>query len=278
MKCGVIGFGQMGSGIAQVAAQSNFSVYVYDSKPGVVETNLNKLFSLCEKLVSKGKMPTSDFEKIKSNIHPVKSISDFVDREIVIEAVVEDPHVKSNLFNVLTGVVSSECIIATNTSSISITWLATFITNSGRFIGLHFMNPVPLMKLVEIVPGLQTSSKTIEFAKNFVNLLNKTYIIAPDIPGFIVNRVLVPMILEGIRLNELGCSKESIDTGMKLGTNIPMGPLELADFVGLDTLLNLCDYIYSQTGDDKFKAPNILRRYVEAGWLGRKSGKGFYEY
>ncbi len=278
MKVGVVGFGQMGCGIAQVLAQFGSSVLVYDQKPVTVEQNLNKLISTCEGLMSRGKLSAEEFSNIKNNIKPANSVSDFSDRDLLIEAIVENPNDKKKLFEVLNGILPESCIIATNTSSISVTWLASNVVNPSRFLGLHFMNPVPIMKLVEIIPGLQTGNKTIEAAKKLVTSIGKNYILAPDIPGFIVNRVLAPMILEGIRLYEQGCSKESIDQGLKLGANIPMGPLELADFVGLDTLLGLCDYIYEQTGDIKFKAPNTLRRFVEAGWLGKKSSKGFYDY
>ncbi|MEM4380272.1 MAG: 3-hydroxyacyl-CoA dehydrogenase NAD-binding domain-containing protein [Thermoplasmatales archaeon] len=278
MIVGVIGFGQMGSGIAQVCVMSKMKVIGYDTQTSFALSNLEKMISSVRNLVEKGKLPAEAVDLINSNLLLAESLTEFADCDIVIEAVTEDPKVKKDVLSKVSEIVSHTGLIASNTSSISITWLASQVRHPERFVGIHFMNPVPVMKLVEVIRGLQTDDQTFERAQSFVKALNKQPVVAPDVPGFLVNRMLVPMILEAICLYEIGCAKESIDSSMKLGANHPMGPLELADFVGLDTLLYLADYIYSQTGDSKFLPPNTLRRFVEAGWLGRKTKKGFYVY
>lgn len=278
MIVGVIGFGQMGSGIAQVCVMSKMKVIGYDTQTSFALSNLEKMISSVRNLVEKGKLPAEAVDLINANLRLTEGLSEFADCDIVIEAVTEDPNVKKDVLSKVSEIVSPTGLIASNTSSISITWLASQVRHPERFIGIHFMNPVPVMKLVEIIRGLQTDDQTFERAQSFVKALNKQPVVAPDVPGFLVNRMLVPMILEAIRLYENGCAKESIDSSMKLGANHPMGPLELADFVGLDTLLYLAEYIYTQTGESKFLPPNTLRRYVEAGWLGRKTKKGFYVY
>lgn len=277
-QIGVVGFGQMGSGIAQVCAQSGYKTIVFDENRDALNSNFSQLILKLEKLASQNKYSIEALDKFKTNISVAHSLDDFSNCSLVIEAIVEKVEAKMELFATLDKIVQRDCVFASNTSSISITKLASATTRSELFIGIHFMNPVPLMKLVEIIPGLNTSQSTIDMATSLVKSLGKDFIIAPDIPGFLINRVLVPMVNEAFFLVEQGVKPEEIDKGVKLGLNHPMGILELADFVGLDTILYLSEYLHRELGEDKYRPSNHLRKLVNAGRLGKKAGKGVYNY
>lgn len=277
-KIGVIGAGQMGAGIAQVAASAGYQVVLYDAIPEVPEKALSQMVARLEKQIAKGSATAEQLEGVKSNIQCAGELSAFSDAEFVVEAVVENFEVKAKLFQALDEIVSDTTILASNTSSISITKMAAKVQRAEHFIGVHFMNPVPVMELVELIRGLQTSDKTYEKAVAFVSSLQKTDVLAIDSAGFIVNRILVPMVNEAIFLLQEGVRPEDIDTAMKLGTNQPMGPLTLADFVGLDTLLSIMRILHRELGEDKYRPCPLLVRYVEAGWYGKKVGRGFYRY
>jgi 3-hydroxybutyryl-CoA dehydrogenase len=277
-QIGVVGFGQMGSGIAQVCAQSGYKTIVFDENKDALNSNLSQLILKLEKLASQNKYSIEALDNFKTNISVAHSLDDFSNCSLVIEAIVEKVEAKMELFATLDKITQRDCIFASNTSSISITKLASATNRSEHFIGIHFMNPVPLMKLVEIIPGLNTSQSTLDMATSLVKSLGKDFIIAPDIPGFLINRVLVPMINEAFFLLEQGVKPEEIDKGVKLGLNHPMGILELADFVGLDTILYLCEYLHQELGEDKYRPSHHLRKLVNAGRLGKKAGKGVYNY
>jgi 3-hydroxybutyryl-CoA dehydrogenase len=277
-QIGVVGFGQMGSGIAQVCAQSGYKTIVFDENRDALNSNLSQLILKLEKLASQNKYSIEALDNFKTNISVAHSLDDFSNCSLVIEAIVEKVEAKMELFATLDKITQRDCIFASNTSSISITKLASATNRSELFIGIHFMNPVPLMKLVEIIPGLNTSQSTIDMATSLVKSLGKDFIIAPDIPGFLINRVLVPMINEAFFLLEQGVKPEEIDKGVKLGLNHPMGILELADFVGLDTILYLSEYLHQELGEDKYRPSHHLRKLVNAGRLGKKAGKGVYNY
>lgn len=270
----------MGSGIAQVLAQANIKTLLFDSNPNAVKKALERMDSQLKKLVEKGKLQDSARSNILSNISAANTISDLADVELVVEAIVENPSAKFELFKNLSQVCGADTILATNTSSISITKIAATVADPTRVIGLHFMNPVPIMKLVEVIRGLQTSDQTYNRALALVSLIGKTAVTAKcDYPGFVVNRILMPMLNEAFfALMEGIASAEDIDQAMKLGTNQPMGPLELADFVGLDTCLAICQILHTELGDDKYRPCPLMTKYVEAGWLGRKTGRGVYQY
>jgi len=277
-QIGVVGFGQMGSGIAQVCAQSGYKTIVFDENKDALNSNLSQLILKLEKLASQNKYSIEALDNFKTNISVAHSLDDFSNCSLVIEAIVEKVQAKMELFATLDKITQRDCIFASNTSSISITKLASATNRSEVFIGIHFMNPVPLMKLVEIIPGLNTSQSTLDMATSLVKSLSKDFIIAPDIPGFLINRVLVPMINEAFFLLEQGVKPEEIDKGVKLGLNHPMGILELADFVGLDTILYLCEYLHQELGEDKYRPSHHLRKLVNAGRIGKKAGKGVYNY
>jgi 3-hydroxybutyryl-CoA dehydrogenase len=230
------------------------------------------------KQVEKGVLSESELKAIMARLKILPAFSGYSRCDLMIEAITENFGIKGALFAELAAVVSKSCIIASNTSSISITSLAARVTSPERFIGLHFMNPVPVMKLIEIIRGLQTSEETFQAALSFAAKLNKVAVVGVDSPGFIVNRVLCPMINEAIFLLQEGVAAKDIDAAMKLGTNQPMGPLELADFVGLDTLLSILRVLHNELGEDKYRPCPLLVNYVAAGWYGRKSGRGFYKY
>lgn len=278
-KVGVIGAGQMGAGIAQVAAQAGLRVVLCDVDQGFVDKGVGRIKSGLDRLVSKGRLTASDQSDILGRVVGAADMAALSDVDIVIEAVTENEGVKKKVFSAVDGVVKDSAILASNTSSISITRLAASTKSPDRFIGMHFMNPVPVMKLVEIIPGLQTSEITLQETRTLAEKLGKTTVKADDQPGFIVNRILMPMINEAVVALQEGLgTPEDIDTGMKLGTNQPMGPLQLADFIGLDTCLAIMEVLHNGLGDGKYRPAPLLRRYVDAGWLGKKSGRGFYSY
>jgi 3-hydroxybutyryl-CoA dehydrogenase len=279
-RVAVIGAGQMGSGIAQVAAQAGLQVVLLDSVPGLAEKAHQKLAGGLQRLVEKGKMAGDQRQAILDRIRPGKSVDDAAGAGLAIEAIVEREEPKVELFRQLDALLPAEAILASNTSSISITKLAAATKRPDRFIGMHFMNPPPVMTLIEIIRGLQTSDATWQaIADLATQRFGKTIVTSRDVPGFIVNRVLIPLINEAcFALQEGLATAEDIDTGVKLGLNHPMGPLTLADFIGLDTCLYIADVLHRELGDDKYRPAAMLRQYVAAGWLGRKSGRGFYKY
>lgn len=278
-KIGIVGAGQMGSGIAQTAAQTGREVVLLDVNAETAKRGRDGIDRMLKKLVTKGKMDAADAETIIGRITATANWEDLATVDIAIEAASERPEIKLELFKKLDAIVPAGKIIASNTSSISITLLGAQTKRPDRVIGLHFMNPVPLMKLVEIIPGLPTSDETVTEAEALAHDLGKTTIRSRDIPGFIVNRVLMPLINEAVTalFEGLG-SAEDIDTGCKLGLNHPMGPLTLADLIGLDTCLSIMEVLHSELGEDRYRPSPLLRQYVAAGWLGRKSGRGFYTY
>ena len=276
---GIIGAGQMGGGIAHVAAVAGYKVHLYDVAADRIETGLANITGNFARQVASGKMTDEDRKKALALISGSTDINDFSDADLVIEAVTEDETVKRKIFAQVCPVLKPEAILATNTSSLSITRLASATDRPERFMGIHFMNPVPVMKLVELVRGIATEEETFAAAKEFVTKLDKTITVAEDFPAFIVNRILLPMINEAIyTLYEGVGSVEAIDTAMKLGANHPMGPLQLADFIGLDTCLSIMQVLHDGLADSKYRPCPLLVKYVEAGWLGRKSGRGFYDY
>ncbi len=276
---GIIGAGQMGSGIAHVAALAGYDVLVYDISPDRIETGIATISGNLARQVSSGKIDEEQRQAALGRINPAVAISDLAGVDIAIEAATEDETIKRKIFAQLCPVLNPEALIATNTSSISITRLAAQTDRPERFIGIHFMNPVPVMKLVELVRGIATEDTTFTTARAFVASLDKTITVAEDFPAFIVNRILLPMINEAIyTLYEGVGSVEAIDTAMRLGANHPMGPLQLADFIGLDTCLSIMQVLYDGLADSKYRPCPLLVKYVEAGWLGRKAGRGFYDY
>jgi len=276
---GVIGAGQMGAGIAQVAAANGYKVLLLDVSREVVEKAKGKIGAILQKQVDKGKMTAEARQSLLDNIQPTDDIKSFEAADIAVEAATENTEIKLKLFRAADEALRPGAILASNTSSISITKLAASTRRPEQVIGMHFMNPVPLMKLIEIVRGLQTGDETYETVKALSEKLGKVVITSNDEPGFIVNRMLIPFLNEAcFALQEGLGSIEDIDTGAKLGLNHPMGPLELADLVGLDTLLFIADVLHKEFGDDKYRAATLLRNMVSAGWLGRKTGAGFYLY
>ncbi|TKT75261.1 3-hydroxybutyryl-CoA dehydrogenase [Aquamicrobium sp. LC103] len=276
---GIIGAGQMGGGIAHVAAQAGYKVRLYDISPERIEAGIATINGNMARQVSSGKLEEAARKSAMSLIAPAKELQDLATVDLVIEAATEDETVKRKIFAQLCPILNPEALLATNTSSISITRLAAQTDRAERFIGIHFMNPVPLMKLVELVRGIATEDTTFETAKAFVTSLDKTVTVAEDFPAFIVNRILLPMINEAIyTLYEGVGTVEAIDTAMKLGANHPMGPLQLADFIGLDTCLSIMQVLHDGLSDSKYRPCPLLVKYVEAGWLGRKVGRGFYDY
>ncbi|MCB1452758.1 MAG: 3-hydroxybutyryl-CoA dehydrogenase [Rhizobiaceae bacterium] len=276
---GVIGAGQMGGGIAHVAAAAGYDVLLHDISPEQIEHGIATISGNMARQVSSGKLDDKDRKAALSRIRPAETMQDLAGCDMVIEAATEDETVKRKIFAQLCPVLNPEALLATNTSSISITRLASQTDRPERFIGIHFMNPVPVMKLVELVRGIATEDATFELAQEFVGKLDKTITVSEDFPAFIVNRILLPMINEAIyTLYEGVGSVEAIDTAMKLGANHPMGPLQLADFIGLDTCLSIMQVLYEGLADSKYRPCPLLVKYVEAGWLGRKAGRGFYDY
>lgn len=269
----------MGHGIAQVFAQAGFSVKLNDVSSDFISGGMRRIEGNLSRSVEKGKMTQEEKNGALSRIVAAPSLEDFKDREFVVEAVLEKIEIKRDVFKKLDKICGGDVILASNTSSIPITELAALVSNSERVAGMHFFNPVPVMKLVEIVRALQSSDLTIEVIRALALKMGKTPVVVKDTAGFVSNRVVCPMINEAIFVYEQGiASKEDIDTVMKLGMNHPMGALELADFVGLDIVLDVLDVLYKEYEDPKYRASPLLRNMVRAGYLGRKTKKGFYEY
>lgn len=278
-KVMVVGAGQMGSGIAQVCAEAGYTVVLNDLKGEIVEKGLGVINKNLSRQVEKGRMNAERKEEIMRNIISSTDLQDAKDVDLVIEAAVENMEVKANIFRQLDKIAPEEAILASNTSSLPITEIAAATKRPHKVIGMHFMNPVPVMKLVEIIRGLATADEVYEAIEGMTKTLNKVPVEVNDYPGFVSNRILLPMINEAIyALYEGVATKEAIDEVMKLGMNHPMGPLTLADFIGLDTCLYIMETLHEGFGDDKYRPCPLLRKYVKAGWLGRKTGRGFYEY
>ena len=276
---GVLGAGQMGGGIAQVAAASGFRVVLVDASLDLANRRKQAIAAVLTRQVEKQKMPAEARDGIVSRIEPSGSTDDFGACDLVIEAAPESLELKLALLKRCDAALPPGKRIASNTSSISITKLAAGTSRPDRFVGMHFMNPPPLMKLVEIVRGVQTSQETYDLAVQLARKMGKTTTTSRDVPGFLVNRILIPMLCEAcFALQEHAGSAEDIDAGAKLGLNHPMGPLELSDLIGLDTVLAIADVLHREIGDDKYRAPTLLRNLVAAGWLGRKTLRGFYAY
>lgn len=276
---GVVGAGTMGNGIAQVAARAGYRVVMRDVKDEFLERGLAAIEKSLQRDVEKERLVAHEKDMIRGRIQTTTSLEPLREASIVIEAVTENLGVKSELFKTLDQIMPAETILASNTSSISITKLGAATSRADKVIGMHFMNPVPVMKLVEVIRGIATSDTTYEKVRALTEKLGKTALDCQDSPGFVSNRVLMPMINEAIfTLYEGVATRESIDGIMKLGMNHPMGPLTLADFIGLDVCLAIMNVMHEGFGDPKYRPCPLLRRYVDAGWLGRKTGRGFYEY
>jgi 3-hydroxybutyryl-CoA dehydrogenase len=278
-KIGIIGAGQMGTGIAHVAALAGFDVLVNDISEDRIQAGLATINGNMARQVASGRITEDARKQALERIAAATDYDALGDCDLIIESATEQEAVKSKIFAAVSPVVKPEAIFATNTSSISITRLATATDRPERFIGIHFMNPVPVMELVEVIRGIATDDATFQAAQAFIKTLGKTSTVAEDFPAFIVNRILLPMINEAIyTLYEGVGSVEAIDTAMRLGANHPMGPLQLADFIGLDTCLSIMQVLYEGLADSKYRPCPLLVKYVEAGWLGRKAGRGFYDY
>ena len=275
----VIGAGQMGAGIAQVAAQSGVEVVLIDVEPLLVQKGLDGIRAQLDKAVSKGKLEAGAAQAALARLRKGGSAQDAAGCDFAVEAATENEAVKKRIFADLAKAMRPDAILASNTSSIPLTRIAAAAAHPERVIGMHFMNPVPVMQLVEIIRALQTSDATYATTRALAERMGKTTVLSKDMPGFIVNRILLPMINEAcFALQEGLGSAQDIDTAMKLGTNQPMGPLTLADFIGLDTCLSIAEVLHKGLGEDKYRPAPLLRQHVEAGWLGRKSGRGFFRY
>ncbi|MDN6439206.1 MAG: 3-hydroxybutyryl-CoA dehydrogenase [Corynebacterium nuruki] len=280
-RVGVVGAGQMGSGIIEVAAKSGSDVLVWEAKQEFLDGGKARIEKSLDKAVSRGKLSQEDRDAAVARISYTTDLVDFADREMVMEAIVENEDIKKDVFAKLDAVVTDKSApLCSNTSSLPIQTIASATENPGRVIGLHFFNPVPVLKLVEVIPALTTDDATVETVRGYATeVLGKTAIQAKDRSGFIVNFLLVPYLLSAVRMVEQGvATREDIDTGMQLGASHPMGPLTLADMVGLDTCASIADVMYEEYGDPSYACPPLLRRMVQAGQLGRKSGQGFYDY
>jgi len=278
-KIGIIGAGQMGSGIAHVSALAGYDVYINDLSADVIKSGLATVGSNLARQLSSEKITAAERDSALEKLHAANDMQALEDCDLVIEAASENEAIKRKVYDNICPILKPEAILATNTSSISITRMASSTDRAEQFIGIHFMNPVPVMKLVEIVRGIATNEQTFEAARDYVGRLKKTSAVSEDFPGFMVNRILIPMINEAIyTLYEGVGSVEAIDTSLKLGANHPMGPLQLADFIGLDTCLSIMQVLHNGLSDSKYRPCPLLVKYVEAGWLGKKSGRGFYDY
>ncbi|GAM12726.1 3-hydroxybutyryl-CoA dehydrogenase [Mesobacillus selenatarsenatis] len=278
-KIMVIGAGQMGSGIAQVCAQAGYDVFLNDLKPEFVERGLSGIKKNLGRQVDKGRMTAEQLDVIVGRITSSSDLEDAKNADLIIEAAVENMDIKAKIFAQLDEIAPEHAILASNTSSLPITEIAAATKRPEKVIGMHFMNPVPVMKLVEIIRGLATADEVYQTIEDITKTLEKVPVEVNDFPGFVSNRILMPMINEAIyTLYEGVATKEAIDDVMKLGMNHPMGPLTLADFIGLDTCLYIMETLHEGFGDDKYRPCPLLRKYVKAGWLGKKSGRGFYTY
>jgi len=278
-KVGVVGAGQMGSGIAHVVALGGYDVAINDIAKERFDAALQNIEKNMSRQVASGKISEEDRDKALARISFAETLEAFADADLVVEAATEDETVKRKIFVALCPFLKPDAILATNTSSISITRLAATTDRPERFIGMHFMNPVPVMELVEMIRGIATDDVTFQRAKDFVETLHKTTAVSEDFPAFMVNRILLPMINEAVyTLYEGVGSVDAIDTAMRLGAHHPMGPLQLADFIGLDTCLSIMQVLYEGLADSKYRPCPLLVKYVEAGWLGRKTKRGFYDY
>jgi len=276
---GVVGCGLMGSGIAQVSAGAGLTTWVCEVDQGALDKGLGRIRKFLEDGVTKGKVTAEDRDRILGNIKGTLKLDQLASCELVIEAAIENLEVKRQVFATLDAAVAPDAVLSSNTSSLSITEIAARTRRPDRVLGLHFFNPVPLMKLVEIIRALTTSDAAFAKAQEYVQQIGKTPVVCQDTPGFVVNRLLVPYLLDAVRVYESGiASKEDIDNGMKLGCGYPMGPLTLLDFVGLDTTYYIANIMFEEFREPRFAAPPLLKRMVLAGHLGRKSGRGFYEY
>jgi 3-hydroxybutyryl-CoA dehydrogenase len=279
-KIAVIGAGLMGSGIAQVAAQSGYDVNLMDVEQRFVDKGIAGIEKNLNRLAGKGKMDAAEAQAVRDRIKTFLSAAEAAaEVDVIIEAVIERMDLKRSVWTDIDRVAKESAVFATNTSGLSITEIASVTSRPDRFIGMHFFNPVPVMKLVEVIRGFATSDETVAIIKELTARMGKTAIEVKEAPGFVVNRILVPMITEAIFVLQEGLATAAeIDEGMKLGANHPIGPLALADLVGLDTMLNVQQHLYEEFGDPKYRVPGLLKQMVRAGRLGRKSGKGFYDY
>lgn len=279
MKIMIIGAGQMGSGIAQVCAMNGYEVYLHDLNEELVEKGRSGIKKQLQRQREKERMSEADADLFLRRIHPSTELSNAANADLIIEAAVENMDVKKNLFAKLDTYAPAHTILATNTSSLPITEIAAATNRPDKVIGMHFMNPVPVMKLVEVIRGLATTQETFDEVYRMAESLKKTAVEVNDFPGFVSNRILMPMINEAIyTVFEGVATPKDVDEVMKLGMNHPMGPLTLADFIGLDTCLSIMETLHEGFGDDKYRPCPLLRKYVKAGWLGKKSGRGFYHY